>query len=351
MRKDVLKNFRLCKDADFALLKHLLEDLVPLVVFFYSTIIRGSNYDLWRKSMVRLSFMFVVQKRHHYDRSMVSIISDMLHYETVIPEWKALFSNHLNIFTEKKVEIFHSMLRMHSSSWSTAEQIEEIAKVLSARKFDSEFAENFLKPLMKKPHKFNATHLAGKTAEFLVDIFGQIYRRSGEAHEIQKTKKKTTFKLPVLDSPFDERSFPLGYSTDVPPSNEYVCDNKNCTVVDRAEEAILMTCGHSFHLQCARNGHCVHCDRFLLNAIRKLCEKFNQTLMEDSGEAAEVQELHEDERNNDLEVQEEEAAAEEETDYYSSQDLINQLVAKLKTFVPAGVKPKYVNKAQKNNHE
>ena len=62
---------------------------------------------------------------------MVSIISDMLHYETVIPEWKALFSNHLNSFTERKVEVFHSMLRINCSSWSTAEQIEEIAKVLT----------------------------------------------------------------------------------------------------------------------------------------------------------------------------------------------------------------------------
>ena len=102
MRKGVMKTFKLCKDADFALLKHLLDDLLPLIFFFYSTVIRGGNYHLWKNSMIRLAFMFLTQKRHHYDKSTISVISDLIHCETVIPDWKERFKSHLNIFTEKK---------------------------------------------------------------------------------------------------------------------------------------------------------------------------------------------------------------------------------------------------------
>ena len=104
IREDILRIFRLCKDVEYALLRYLLEDLVPLVIFFYSTIIRGSHYEEWQLAIICLSIMLITQKRRHYNKSMLAAISDFMHYEVVIPEWQTVFANHLNVFTEKKVE-------------------------------------------------------------------------------------------------------------------------------------------------------------------------------------------------------------------------------------------------------
>ena len=83
--------------------------------------------------------------------------SDFLHYETVIPQWLSFFSSNFGILTEKKVEIFHSLLRRQCPSWSSGEQISEIAKVLSAKKFNSDFISNFLNP--SKNHHSGQTFL------------------------------------------------------------------------------------------------------------------------------------------------------------------------------------------------
>ena len=103
IREDILRIFRLCKDVEYALLRYLLEDLVPLVIFFYSTVIRESHYEEWQLAIICLSIMLITQKRRHYNKSMLAAISDFMHYEVVIPEWQTVFANHLNVFTEKKV--------------------------------------------------------------------------------------------------------------------------------------------------------------------------------------------------------------------------------------------------------
>eukprot|EP00118_Oscarella_pearsei_P022184 m.253168 g.253168 ORF g.253168 m.253168 type:complete len:759 (+) comp40368_c2_seq5:2568-4844(+) len=112
IRPKILEMFGICKDIEYLMLRHLLEELVPLVFFFYATIHRGSNFQLWQASMINLTIMFITQQRHNYNKAMLATISDCLHYETIIPEWKSTFSIFMNVFTEKKVEIFHSLLRM-----------------------------------------------------------------------------------------------------------------------------------------------------------------------------------------------------------------------------------------------
>ena len=87
--------------------------------------------------MIRLSIVFIIQQRHHYNKAMLSNISDWLHYETVLPEWTPTSSRYLNVLSEKKVEVFHSLLRMQCPSWASAQQIEEFAHVLSAKKFNT----------------------------------------------------------------------------------------------------------------------------------------------------------------------------------------------------------------------
>ena len=158
--------------------------------------------------------MFIIQQRHHYNRAMISTISDCLHYEIAIPQWQAIFTSYLNIFSEKKVEVFHSLLRSQCPSWSKAEQISEFAHVINARKFKADFALNFLSSSTRKENRQNVAHLAGKTAEYLTKTFATLYRNIGQSSEIEgRKRKRKNFKLNRLKCTVDQRCLPLGFST------------------------------------------------------------------------------------------------------------------------------------------
>ena len=167
VREDVLCLFGVCKNIEFLALRHLLDELTPLVFYFYVTIHRGSRYELWQESILRMAVVFIVQQRHNYNKAMLSVISGHIHHETVAPGWKSTFSSYMNVFSEKKVETFHSLLRMQCPAWTSAEQIIEITHVLGARIFDHEFSSHFLEDTLRKRHKRNVALLAGKTAIFL----------------------------------------------------------------------------------------------------------------------------------------------------------------------------------------
>ena len=175
VREDVLCLFGVCKDIEFLALRHLLDELTPLVFYFYATIHRGSRYELWQESILRMAVVFIVQQRHNYNKAMLSVISDHIHHETVAPGWKSTFSSYMNVFSEKKVETFYSLLRMQCPAWTSAEQIIEIAHVLGARNFDHEFWSHFLEDTLRKRHKHNVALLAGKTANFLVTKFIELH--------------------------------------------------------------------------------------------------------------------------------------------------------------------------------
>ena len=168
IREGVLSSFGMCKDYEFLLLKHFLHTILFLVFFFYSAIHRGSQYELWKSAMAQLAVMFIVQQRRNYNKAMLSTISDCLQYEIALPQWKATFSRYLNVFTEKKVETFHSPLRAQCPAWSSAEQITEFANVLSGKKFQGDFASHFLQEGPRKNTSSNVSHLAGLAADYMI---------------------------------------------------------------------------------------------------------------------------------------------------------------------------------------
>ena len=140
--------------------------------------------------------MFIVQQRHNYNKAMLGVISDNIYREAVIPEWKTTFSSYMNVFSEKKVETFHSLLRMQCPSWSSAEQIIEFAQVISANGFDHEFSSNFLTDPPKKTNKQSVTILAGKSAEYLVTKFEEL-----QAKFPPKTSSAISKTVPRMTTP------------------------------------------------------------------------------------------------------------------------------------------------------
>ena len=189
--------------------------------------------------------MFIVQQRHNYNKAMLGVISDNIYREAVIPEWKTTFSSYMNVFSEKKVETFHSLLRMQCPSWSSAEQIIEFAQVISANGFDHEFSSNFLTDPPKKTNKQSVTILAGKSAEYLVTKFEELYNQPNQSHEVLPTgrrKNRRTFYLKTMNCSVDQRSLPLGFSAGEIPSQDFLCDFKDCTQDDGT--VVLLSCGH-----------------------------------------------------------------------------------------------------------
>ena len=99
------------KSTEYVAMVHILDEVVPLVFHFYPVIFRSGDYAMYKSSLIRLAMLFLVHHRRHYDKATLAQISDMLHHEHAVP---ALFDTErtaLNGLTEKKVEVFHSLLR------------------------------------------------------------------------------------------------------------------------------------------------------------------------------------------------------------------------------------------------
>ena len=111
LKTAVLPEFGQCKDPEYVLLVFLLDELVPLVFYFYSVIFRGGDQRKWVDAMIRLALMFIIQRRRHYDKATLCQLSDLVHQQEAIPNFQELLEQWLNELTEKKVEVFHSLLR------------------------------------------------------------------------------------------------------------------------------------------------------------------------------------------------------------------------------------------------
>ena len=328
----IFSMFGTCKDFEFLVFRYLLDELIPLIFFFYSTIHRGSQYQLWQSSMIRLAIMFIVQQRHNYDKAMLSSISDCLHYETVIPQWQSTFSSNINVFSEKKIEVFHSLLRAQCPSWSSADQIVEFAHVLSARRFDAAFATHFLIDGGRKGSKQKISQLAGKAAEHIATKFRNIYKNCGKSKELQTKRKRRSFQLNTLACTLDQRSFPLGFSTPKPPSQDLLCDLEKC--VDESDTAILLSCGHSFHANCLpTTTRCHYCEPFLLDTVKNLTGKFNKSLQTHTADDTEEEAPPSEDPDIDNSV--------EEDDYYSTSEFIQHLMTDLQALPVSATRPKF----------
>lgn len=108
----VLSAFGQCKDPEYVMLVFLLDELVPLVFYFYTVIFRGGDQTKWLQAMMRLALMFLIQRRRHYDKATLCQLSDIVHQKSLaIPNLLEILEHSLNELTEKKVEVFHSLLR------------------------------------------------------------------------------------------------------------------------------------------------------------------------------------------------------------------------------------------------
>lgn len=99
------------KDQWYVMLFHLLDEICCLNFFMYSVIFRGGEFDRWLHVLLRVAMLFIIFNRRKYNKATLCQMSDLLFHLSDNAELANEFQSHLEVFTEKKIEILHSIFR------------------------------------------------------------------------------------------------------------------------------------------------------------------------------------------------------------------------------------------------
>lgn len=184
VREKIIGKFAMCKDPEYVLLLFLFDEVVPLGFFQYSTIFRSGNLEQYLTVMVRIEILFIIWKRRHYNKSTLSMLSDIEHQRKNLPSYYLTKKNWLSLFTEKKIEVFHSELRSKISPWSSVESIQKIAKCINAQNFQISFKTNFVKTTSKENYKKDWSTIARMSAQYLLKLFKSVAENCGKCKKV-----------------------------------------------------------------------------------------------------------------------------------------------------------------------
>ena len=168
LRTKVLSLFKLSKDIEYTCLLYLFEEVLPLLFFHYPVIFRSSDLGNYLSIMRRFAVLFICWKRRHYDKSTLSLLSDAVHQKQNNDKYFSMKQQMLAAITEKKVEIWHSLLRDSIERHYTAQQIRLNAQLLSVNKIQHEFRHHFVPEYQRGTGERDQTLLAGRSAQFII---------------------------------------------------------------------------------------------------------------------------------------------------------------------------------------
>lgn len=113
VRECVQELFGACKDAQYLMLVNLLDEISCFNFYFYTACFRGGSFDTWLQAMVRASMLFITFRHRNYDKATLCQLSDVLFHVSDNHGLGERIQEFLQIMTEKKVEILHSVLRRY----------------------------------------------------------------------------------------------------------------------------------------------------------------------------------------------------------------------------------------------
>ena len=111
VREMILNQFGNCKDQQYVMLLHLVDEISCINFFLYTVIFRGGEFDTWLHALLRVAMVFIIFNRRNYNKATLCQLTDLLFHLTDNPDMANNFENHLEVFTEKKIEILHSVFR------------------------------------------------------------------------------------------------------------------------------------------------------------------------------------------------------------------------------------------------
>ena len=100
-----------------------------------STHFRSGNLNEYQKIIERIALLFICWKRRHYNKSTLAMLQDLKYYKQHLPELYNSIRQWLRLYTEKKVEIFHSLLRDDIENHFKANLIQKRTRALGAARF------------------------------------------------------------------------------------------------------------------------------------------------------------------------------------------------------------------------
>ena len=180
----VLQKFQLCKDIEYSCLLFLLDEVIPLSFFHYPVTFRSGNLDDYMLTMLKLSILFIIWQRSHYDRSTLSMLSDFCFHKQHFPQYHELKKKWLVLIIEKKVEIWHSVLRSIIQVYDKAAEIRAKATSFAASKSEQRFHTNFTKPYSRGFSNNDLSIIAVKAAEVLLSTIKKVGQNLGKSKQV-----------------------------------------------------------------------------------------------------------------------------------------------------------------------
>ena len=187
VRDKVLKTFNLCKSHEFVSTLYLLDDIIPLVYFQYQ-IFRTGNLEFYMSVMSQMAILFNIWRRRHYDKSTLSFLSDSDYQKKFLPDYWKCKQHWLYLIVEKMIEIWHSLLRAHTQNHDDASNIAKVAKTMASTGFLANFWEAFVPGYVRGKFTFDFWLIAGKSAEFILQIFSEIAKNTKRAHVVSNNE-------------------------------------------------------------------------------------------------------------------------------------------------------------------
>ena len=182
IRDKVISKFDLCKDVEYECILHILYEVVPLAFFHYAVIFESRNLQMYSETMFKFLVLFIVWERRHYDKSTLSMLSDLIHQK----------------ITEVKVEIWHSLLRPRVQPHHKAQEIHDKAHFLMGSESGRHFEDSLTKPYSRETSEKDLTLVAGKAAECILAIFLQIAKNIGKSKEVRYINLKYGYSIIAL---------------------------------------------------------------------------------------------------------------------------------------------------------
>ena len=197
---------------------NLLDNYLPLVLSIYSTIFKSNNLDQYVDAMLRAWVMFLIFRRHHYNKAPLVWLSNVLYWKESNHPLYQVLQHHLQAVDEYGVENFHSVLRAQTSVSSTPEEITRKAREISATKdIMRQFKTQFDPPRSATFSHNQPKALKVKSASFIMKKFSTIHANPDAGKQVARVKgqKKnvTCWKLPDIFGQLkvENKVLPLGF--------------------------------------------------------------------------------------------------------------------------------------------
>ena len=239
IRDIILSMFYIRKDVQFLTLLNLLDNYIPLVLSIYSIAFKCNKFELFFQSLLHCWVMFVIFRRHHYNKAILITLSIILYWQENGTSMFETICQHLPSFHEYPVENFHSVLQKQTKETDTADEISHKAKEIDGCKHELHSFQTVFVPQRKFSYsRKRIDSLKVKAAEFLTLKFESIYNNPNMAVELPRARRQpkhtSKWKLPHLfgDKIVTNQVLPLGFtSIKNPPSPNRYTDTLYITKV------------------------------------------------------------------------------------------------------------------------